>query len=233
MGGVPRYVLQYADNDAIQNQLQAAIHSADLHLITSSVGLTATSDNVSHKLIHIIPRADYITPTLYFASAYIAESVSDRLLQYDVTGIIHWIEASADEAETAPLRGKFFEKIGHRLIAAGGEFECRQLNNATTVPHLVRLQPTHIKHFSEVSQIITKESGTYWKPKPRNFPAVDGVQLPNRFYQYTVSLKHPIAAKRFKEVLEALKLANKTVNLYFVVPESIYSIFKTQHYGVP
>ena len=64
-----------------------------------------------------------------------------------------------------------------------------------------------------------------------HFPAVDGIQLPNRFYQYTVSLSHPIATHRFETTLQTLNLLDTSICLYFVVPASVYSRFTNQRYG--
>src|SRR5690349_20463787 len=124
--------------------------------------------------------------------------------------------------------------MGHRMIAAGGTFECRLLSDSSTstgAAGTLQLQASDIHSFYNISEIVALTNRYYWKPQSLNFPVVDGIQLPNRFYQYTVSLDHPIVTKRFEDILQALNLLNSTINLYFVVPESIYSRFKKKHYG--
>ena len=229
-GGIPRYVLQYADNKLEQNQLQAAIDSANLQLVRDSVGLTAANDNISHRLIHIIPSADYTDSTLNFASMYVADQISNRILQVDETGIRRWIESTVDQTATASLRGVLFERIGHRLIAAGGNFGCRSLNAPASLCQFIHLERSEIKTFTDITVINTEPNNYYWKPRMGNFPVVDAIQLPNRFYQYTVSLKHSIVAKRLQDILQSLNMLNKTCNLYFVVPDNIYSTFQQQAY---
>jgi len=70
------------------------------------------------------------------------------------------------------------------------------------------------------------QPGEYGIPKARNFAVADAVVLPNRLYQMTVSPTHPIKGVHMKQFTKAFT----TVDLYFVVPESLFGSFDTQKY---
>ncbi|CAG8666470.1 4641_t:CDS:1, partial [Paraglomus occultum] len=59
-GGIPRFILFYALNDAQQDLLQKAINSVDNNLL-NFVGETADDNSASHKIVHIctnIPKGE-------------------------------------------------------------------------------------------------------------------------------------------------------------------------------
>ena len=67
----------------------------------------------------------------------------------------------------------------------------------------------------------------YCQPIARNFPAVDAVKLPGSLFQMTVSLSHSINYTALKSVLESMPDC-ASYDLYFFVPEDIFSDFASQ-----
>ncbi|EFJ39326.1 hypothetical protein VOLCADRAFT_108681, partial [Volvox carteri f. nagariensis] len=52
-GGIPRYVLKYAANPELQEELDAAVATVNMDLLWKSVGNIEAAPDVSHKLIHV------------------------------------------------------------------------------------------------------------------------------------------------------------------------------------
>ncbi|KAG0245629.1 hypothetical protein BG011_002751, partial [Mortierella polycephala] len=75
-------------------------------------------------------------------------------------------------------------------------------------------------------------------PTIPNFPCIDLALAPDKLFQATVSLNHPIKQAPLKELAENI-LGNEWekggkngshLGLYFVVPNRIYADFKAQDY---
>ncbi len=230
-GGVPRYVLEFANNKIKQRDLKSALVQINVNALRDCVGQTAAPDTISHRLIHIMPSADYLTPTLVFASTYVAEQIVIRLIEHDKARMIEWINSSSGQTSVAALRGTMFERIGHTLLASGGTFDYRELNdNNSNDTVSLALASAEIKQFNQVSEINMSQHVHYYQPKYSNFSVVDSIKAPNNLFQFTVSQKHSIKATQLKELLTQLKMLDTQINLYFVVPPDVYDKFPRQKY---
>ncbi|EFJ39582.1 hypothetical protein VOLCADRAFT_108574 [Volvox carteri f. nagariensis] len=61
-GGIPRYVLKYAANPELQEELDAAVATVNMDLLWKSVGNIEAAPDVSHKLIHVEVRSGEFPP---------------------------------------------------------------------------------------------------------------------------------------------------------------------------
>ena len=78
-GGIPCYVLQFADDKAQQQLLQDAINSVDLNAILHAVGKTEAGDQASHRLIHMVVENDFLQRQYKFASDVVAQGLRSLL----------------------------------------------------------------------------------------------------------------------------------------------------------
>lgn len=127
-----------------------------------------------------------------------------------------------EEACYASLQGQIFEVYTHRKLAAGGDYRVRELLSSVEEQQSIPALPLQ----SDLSALDDLEPIHYGVPKARNFAVGDAMVLPQRLYQMTVSTSHPVKGAHLLEFVNAWE----NVDLYFVVPESIYGSFPRQRY---
>lgn len=90
--------------------------------------------------------------------------------------------------------------------------------------------------FSETEQHIFKtideiELGRYCRPRSQRFESINAVRFGQgaheELFQMTVSNKHGIKLKGIQDVLSKEKEPERKVRFYFVVPDDIFSQFRT------
>ncbi|EGG19912.1 hypothetical protein DFA_07019 [Cavenderia fasciculata] len=231
-GGIPRFVLEKAHDQEFQRTLDQVIPTLDLDLCVKSVGQEDTQAPGSHKVIQIIPRdvpgfAKYSQMELRFSSKYVARIVVRETEKLHMDRITK--ELTVPRFLHSPLGGSFFEGVVHRKLQVGGTFKRRLLNNNNTgkesdvvIPK--PLPSVDIKSINDISK-PSSATGAYLLPTYSNFPVVDSLIKPTQLFQVTVSSTHPPLMQELSNIVD--QLGNPpNVDLYFVVPEDMYSDFK-------
>jgi len=122
MGGIPRYVLQYAGVEAQQVLLQEAIESSDLKKVLNSVGHLAGPKDVSHKVIHIIVTPNFQRSHIDFASPYVSKEVAKHYEKTQREDLRNFLASSDGLGPLGALRGNLFEGYAHNKLQIGGPF---------------------------------------------------------------------------------------------------------------
>jgi hypothetical protein len=202
-GGIPRYVLEKVGDVSAQLDLERAFSPKNLELALKSVGELDTSSEACHRMLHITTSSPYVVTGLDFVSC----------------------EKSPLFAQ---LRGDCFEALAHEKLAAGGEFQVRELAPAGGVKN-IRLSQATVRRFSgnkpgDLAVLCSFSVGDYCQPLIGTFPVVDAVVLPSTLLQMTVSWRHDVKEDTLEKILDALSL--KTAELVFVVPPDKFYDFK-------
>ncbi len=199
-GGVPRAVLEKADNDSYQRKTmdEALVRARSLSEILSTVGEVAASDEISNKILHYVVDSDYIGTQVVFASQWVAEEIIRRGGQQAEHEIRKFLAAQEANPQAAGLRGQVFEALAHKVLQRGGNFRVKPLGdnsqsatNSTVSEHW----PARIyKQFSKVTELrgLACAGDLYLVPAAKNNKAFDAVRPPQDALQMTVSPRHPI-----------------------------------------
>ena len=245
-GGVPRFVLEWQKSKPKANPLGNAIASADIHKAVNDLGSSAFDhQQVSGKLIHLIPDTDYRSFTYEWASTHIMELCFDRLFTVTKTRI-QCLLNSGQGLHMGSLYGILFEPWFHRKISEQGlNVKIRPLGAAIAQPRKRKLLSfdqektmkwpvQQVARFLEYKEI---QPTAYNIPHVPNFSAVDSFS-PSRgeLFQITSAENHEIKVAKlgllkpyFKSFLET----GEKARLYFVVPPYRYQSFRAQRYVYP
>jgi hypothetical protein len=124
-GGIPRYVLEKANDPEEQRSLERAIGKADLKTLTHTIGETDGPDDVSHKLVHIVVHSDgrYDDFHMNWASTYVARRCAEKFERECKEELRQFLARSEGEGTLGALRGYLFEGYSHNLVQRGGTFD--------------------------------------------------------------------------------------------------------------
>ncbi|EFJ42915.1 hypothetical protein VOLCADRAFT_96906 [Volvox carteri f. nagariensis] len=243
-GGIPRYVLQCADDPNQQQKLDAAVAVVNMGLLWKSVGNIEAALEVSHKLIHVkVDEEKCSRKRLVFGSKEIGQRVMQQLHRQGTAKLADFIKWSAGRPDLASLRGVMFQGLAHDLLCSGGLFRVRSLSDPEqrfdlTVPkmELKDVQDSDLKHV----KLATTGSGLL-VPVARNFAGVDSfLILPDKngkakqllLIQVTVSAKHPVVMSGLQASMQKLSRDLKRLKheMYFAVPPDLFERFRKQHF---
>uniref|UniRef100_A0AAV1TQG9 Crinkler effector protein N-terminal domain-containing protein n=1 Tax=Peronospora matthiolae TaxID=2874970 RepID=A0AAV1TQG9_9STRA len=257
-GGVARYVLEYAEDKAVQKSLKEAITKSNLQMIlTASVESNGVESDVSHRLLHFRVNHEFCYKSLDFASVYIAQKVFERLYERGRRDLIDFLAASHELSEDAVKRGILFERFALSLLSQGGKFESRHLkpkdfatdgdedeckSKCVVVDsegdvtmykraesECVKLCPRKTFFFKRVHDVTHSDVGEFLQPASRNFESVDAMAKPDELFQVTCAQVHPCKQNGLLKALEMLGNPDEP-RLYFVVPPDVYEGFEYQEY---
>nr|BAP69148.1 RxLR effector candidate protein [Hyaloperonospora arabidopsidis Emoy2] len=257
-GGVARYVLQYAEDKALQKVLKEAITKSNLQtILTASVESSGVESDVSHRLLHFRVNPDFCYKCLDFASVYVAQKVFERLYERGRRDLIDFLAASHQLSEDAVKRGILFERFALSVLSQGGTFESRQLkpkdsatggdedeckSNCVGVDSdgdvtmykragsgCVKLRPRESLFFKGVYEVTRADVGKFLQPASRNFEPVDAMAKPDELFQVTCAQVHPCKHNGLLKALEMLGNPDEP-RLYFVVPPDVFEGFEYQDY---
>jgi len=226
-GGIPRYVLEKVGDVSAQLDLERAFSPKNLELALKSVGELDTSSEACHRMLHITTSSPYVVTGLEFGSDYIRARATELLLKFQRKELCYFVSCEKSPL-FAQLRGDCFEALAHEKLAAGGEFQVRELAPAGGVKTL-RLSQATVRRFSgnkpgDLAVLCSFSVGDYCQPLIGTFPVVDAVVLPSTLLQMTVSWRHDVKEDTLEKILDALSL--KTAELVFVVPPDKFYDFK-------
>ena len=223
-GGIPRAVLAGAldDDDALAS-LEQAIDACNVHACVYSVGLIAGPDDLSHRIIHVFVADDgtYAHPRLRFASDHVAAQLVDKFARQERERLLTFLRAAEGERYAGGLRGHLFEHWAHRVLAAGGTFDVRDLRTGRadqwTLPALTT------EDFRTLEEMRVRP-GVYCRPWKDNLAAVDSVAAwgaQSALLQMTVAERHPLKAAGVEAVLQRLPAGAAAV-LVLAVPGDVF-----------
>ena len=130
-GGVPRYVLEFGNEEGKQKYIDDAISQCDPEMIWKSVGAEFAKDDTMHRVVHIVPDVTYRKVTLEFASRYVRDQVSLRLFRQHRRQLELFFASNSGVGALGTSRGYLFEDFAHQKLCAGGAFRIRQLGPLT------------------------------------------------------------------------------------------------------
>jgi hypothetical protein len=227
-GGVPRYVLELANDEAEQKKLEDAI-STCTYDIMKYIGEGDTQEDISHKLVHIITNEDgteyplYSQKTVKFASHYIGEMVTSKLetsLRYK---LFDEMNVTLKFGKSNQIIGRLFEVVAHNLLRKGGVFNVRSLDTDMDKSHKIDPQDKSFMFFN-VNEI---ENGKYYQPYEENFPSIDAILAPKSLFQMSTTLNHNTNISGLEKLESKL---TSSIDLYYVVPNVLFNRFQKQDF---
>ncbi|CAG8634163.1 15188_t:CDS:1 [Funneliformis mosseae] len=158
-GGIPRFVLEKANEGTQQNKLQEAIDACDESILMSSIGKSEAKQDISHKLIHImtnppieesndydlegddgleeddddveyVEEEPYTQKIIKFASVYVSEIVIKNFEKTIMNKMRTELNVSLSNGISNPVLGSIFEEIAHTILKNGGKFKIRSLDDS-------------------------------------------------------------------------------------------------------
>jgi hypothetical protein len=243
-GGIPRFVLEKANDPVQQGMLEDAFARCD-ERIFSYVGESEIRDDMSHKLFHICTNVPirgngsgevesaeekpyYTRKSIAFGSDYIGGRVTKKLKTFISERIRIELEVNLETGIGNPLLGTCFEQVAHRVLREGGTFYLRSLDDSK-IYNLKLDQQNEILMFSAIDQIEDKK---YYQPESKNFPSIDAIIAPYVLFQMTISMTHPVKMIGLKKLYECKKLSqDKQIAFIFVVPAQLYDNYPKQDFA--
>lgn len=133
-GGVPRTVLQFANDKSWQRHLRSSLHISTIENCMKFDGGESyeSIDDVCGRLVHEVPMDDkYIDTQVRWASQKLASFALDALVSKNATDAMNLVLSTQGIGSFGSLRGHLFEKLGHRIVSAGGTFTVRDLETGS------------------------------------------------------------------------------------------------------
>jgi hypothetical protein len=262
-GGIPRFVLEKANEETQQSKLQEAIDACDESILIASIGKSETKQDISHKLIHIMTNppieddnlegdddleevddddleedeevdddVEYVNEEPYtqkiikFASMYVSEAVIKNFERAIMNKIRTELNVSLSNGISNPVLGSIFEEMAHTILKNGGEFKIRTLDGSKSYTSQPINRRDKIYTFSTIETIT---DGNYFRPDNKNFPSIDSIIAPNKLFQMTTAINHPIKMIGLKKVYPKLAKTGD-IDFFFVVPAQLFDSYKKQNF---
>ncbi|KAG0345685.1 hypothetical protein BGZ54_005463, partial [Gamsiella multidivaricata] len=257
MEGVPRYVLQFpwvilgrdknataeAEDEAYRGVDEAIKCVKNPAMLLECFAHGRDSLEFSSRILHRWPTADNKSYYLAWASPHIQQEIVIQLKEKSWAVLLRNLVHGGQETARGPL----FELYVYYIFRKGGlSFEIKDLETGTACAHLnipANSPVKHIQSLDELSELSAERKKVskmpLFIPTIPNFPCIDLALAPDKLFQATVSLNHPIKQAPLKEIAESIlgdewKKSGKNrkhLGLYFVVPKRIYADFKAQDYS--
>ncbi|CAG8439628.1 4521_t:CDS:2 [Funneliformis caledonium] len=229
-GGIPRFVLEKADDYVQQQKLINAVEICG-EKIFDYIGGHEAGPEISHILIHLwtnppteeedknidddvngqveyVREIPYTQQMYYFASDYVGGLVTEKFKQNILEKLLRDIE------------------IAHRMLRGGGNFKYRSLESKDGDLYQPFAKQEDVLIFSDIGNI---ENDKYYQPEIKNFPSIDAICAPNILLQMTTSILHPIKMVGLDKLRD--KLAKEgDIHFYFVVPAQLYDRYQKQRF---
>ena len=225
-GGIPRAVLAGAqDDDDAFAPLEQAIDACNVQACVYSVGLIAGPEDLTHRIIHVLVADDgtYARPRLRFASDHVAARLVEKFARHERERLLTFLRAAEGDRYAGGLRGHLFEHWAHRVLAAGGTFQVRDLR--TDRDDQLTLPPLAVEDFRTLEEMRVRP-GVYCRPWKDNLAAVDAVAAWGAqcvLLQMTVAERHPLKAAGVEAVLQRLP-AGAAPALVLAVPGNVFGV---------
>jgi len=232
-GGKPRYI--FTIKDTWHTALEDAIATTDIEDLKQSAGNLEAVRSASHKILKydVDISTEYQEHQVSYASEYIADRMSHKLLTNMESQTLDFLRISADLPLIASVRGTLFERYVHNVLQRPGKWRVRALSSQDSQEELP-INNKHINVFDSLAQVENLQEGVYYRPKKKNYGAVDAVTKVGNdisLFQVTVSLGHGINTPELVKCLDELGEVSGKIRLYFVVPVDVFPEFKHQSYN--
>ena len=116
------------------------------------------------------------------------------------------ILTTSQDVELAALRGYWFKTLGHMLLSAGGDFNCRWLD---TNDKFTLTLPMSVSYFFRSAEDAIKscrdDLSTYCVPVSRNQAAFDSFSSPFLFFQMASRPEHSINKDGMLSITKAME----------------------------
>eukprot|EP01006_Ploeotia_vitrea_P058518 TRINITY_DN69602_c0_g1_i1.p1 TRINITY_DN69602_c0_g1~~TRINITY_DN69602_c0_g1_i1.p1 ORF type:complete len:510 (-),score=134.44 TRINITY_DN69602_c0_g1_i1:190-1719(-) len=238
LGGVPRHLVvaceSFVRDELIGQEWKSyaeVIFKQELDWCNIDACLNAmqrgsgVESEVSHALFLMHPRKDDDRRfTLEMASKFTRKLFIDRARLLGEERLRRFLAQTHALGGSFPsIRGVLFEGYAMSRLSRGGDFAVQQLDETGLgVRSKLKVAPTTEKLFSKTSEIDPDETSTLWVPTSSTFPAIDCFSSHDRLYQMTVSHKgHDLTLKCLRDLKKKYG-ADKTLHVYFVVPNHDY-----------
>jgi len=218
-GGVPRFVLEKAEEISAQSLLDSALATAKFANLEKTVGKFDMSDTFSHRLMHMVVSDDFRLQHITFASPFIAQLIVSGAQSSRRNDLLTFVNESK-VGILGPLRGALFEELAHEALVAGGDFEVRSLDSQNS-ERLTIAQSTSRWFFAKDLSDVGQSSADYCRPAQKNFPVVDSLRRSGQLFQMTVSSQHSVNRTKLRSILEAMDDV-ETYTFFFVVPDTSF-----------
>ena len=253
-GGIPRFVLQYANEETQQKLLLQAIDASKTQTLGEIRQALKTPKDMSHKVVHYIPTPHYRDYTLAFASEYVAEKIYDQMNEKILEDVRAFLGGSMGLGDFGAARGRVFETYVHYRFERGGTFQARNLATGA-VENLIIPPSSNPKVYGNLGEIQALPPMVYARPDKRTAKSIDALMKPNWLFQVTVSDRHPCREDGLADALNAMGITTATLlrlhlvrnphgllppfvrvparpppRLYFVVPKDKFPHFGVQSY---
>ena len=132
-GGIARTVFSSDSSDELFKELVATISSCKLRETIRSIDSSVKQLGASHKLLHLkVDEANYrqTSAVLVFASERVSELVLATEEAQHVSETIDFLGQAVNNPHLAGLRGTIFEWHAHAVLAKGGKFRTRRLEQS-------------------------------------------------------------------------------------------------------
>jgi len=117
-GGIPRFVLERAQDPKAQRELDDAIGIADLDKLLATIGEISHPDDTNHKLVHIhtTQKGEYGDRYVTYASYYVSARILDRFERTAFWKLRTFLSSSQGLSEMGALRGNLWEPFAHTRL---------------------------------------------------------------------------------------------------------------------
>ncbi|KAG0554358.1 hypothetical protein KC19_12G084800 [Ceratodon purpureus] len=232
-GGVPRYVLERAEDRNFQIHLDSMIESVsgddwlDFMTKVGGQGRTKISDVIFH-----FRTEDYVLRTVDFASFYVSELAYTKLQKSAWAKTVDFLER--DDSASAAFRGQLFETAAHEMLLRKCRVRVRSLeeNGQSETVDWPELQRRKFRKLTDVKG--EGSAGCYWKPESKTNATFDAVCTSigaplgtSAALQMTISEEHGIKHDGLDKLLRAIPFVKR---FYWVVPALIFEDFKKQKF---
>jgi hypothetical protein len=253
-GGIPRYVLERANDVTHQAKLNDAIKGCKGDIFDDIGESCIERSKFSHMIVHInvnLPvkndnkpvenqlqldengKIPYTKITLKFASDYVKEQITDLLEERIRERLLEQTKAGIGSS----LLGISFEYMAHKILRNGGNFDVRPLDKYSDGDNndpgaIIDLPQQNISLYFKKKKVDEIKDGMYYQAWEKNFPSLDSLIAPNKVFQMTIATNHPIKMSGLKTLYSKFggKSADDLIYYYFVVPEHLYDDYKVQKF---
>lgn len=243
-GGIPRYVLEKANIQSDQDELEIAISKCTTYDVMTYTGSEGAPEHISHKLLHMVvqrdppEREDGIPPQLTdryskfqidVASEYVARRLTDKFGS-DSRHHLELLRSLQNRQGVPLLFGHLYENYAHQVIPRGGAFPTRNLS--TGEEGVFHLEQKTTKLLSSVGDVSKVEDGEYGMGH-NTFPGIDAVvRDPPSLFNMTVTRKEKrdLSDTTLKSVLDHLPETayQRPCRYHWVMPTTKFATFQKQ-----
>jgi hypothetical protein len=223
LGGVPRLIFKSRRDP--KDILSKACAECNLRKCVNFVrkeSLYTDKIKAVHALIHIHADAPYDKPINDYATQAALDILFESKIDNDELLMHDLIKSCSKRPMAAVLCGHIFEDHALKMLAKGGIFEYRQLDNCKSniLPQkLLHIPKSEILQASEV--VMNMKEYQLYKPNKPNYPCIDAWMPEVGTFQMTVSeihsIKNPVRARN-----DLAKLGEKGNRFFWLIPPENY-----------